>query len=374
MVYETFFCSNLYADKARSGDPLTLYPVRHVWVSLDKFYPGNVYGIEVFIWADTKELCHIQERFSTVDPPADQTVTIEDMSQAANSTSIGWIALPVIIASITGTAPVWLNSKKASTKRKMGGTLLCLLITSMLLTSIATASAEPTRRATVWGAESTGLSGRKTAGEISRQESVSQHISDYFKNDGYSASNYQGEDSIKSDILYQISYNEANYDRVAAVDFDHGVGRVGYTQDPEAFHYMLEDNVGMTDWDNPDYNHLVFDMDIYNETSRGKTFFAFINTCMSGRFVSTEMEPGYSVEQGLNTHGKATSMPFAWTHKLVNWMGFENFTTESHMSMFGYEDGLNGADDGAYCYIGFPFGSAALDQYIEEVCPKTGSG
>ncbi len=35
MVWETFFVSSLYGDKSRSSDPLTLFPVRHVWVSRD---------------------------------------------------------------------------------------------------------------------------------------------------------------------------------------------------------------------------------------------------------------------------------------------------------------------------------------------------
>jgi hypothetical protein len=205
----------------------------------------------------------------------------------------------------------------------------------------------------------------KTAAEISRQESVAQHISEYFANDGYSASNYQGDNSIKSQILYQISNNEANYDRVAAIDFDHGVGRTDYDEAFGEFHYMIEDNVGMTDWDNPDFDHLVFDMDIHDETT-GKTFFTFINTCMSGRFTDSEVVPGYPAGQGINANGSAISLPFAWTHKLVNWKGFPNFTTASHMSVFGYDD----PDNGAFCYIGFPFGSAALDQYIEAGCPK----
>ncbi|MCW4005240.1 MAG: hypothetical protein NWF04_01375 [Candidatus Bathyarchaeota archaeon] len=376
MVWDTLFCSNLYADKARSDDPLMLYPVRHVWVSLDKFYPGNVYGIEVFVWADTKEICQIQERFSTLDPPADQVVTIEDLSSASsdltlavgdaqsNSMAIAWIVFPVLLAVMVGVTPLWFG-KKASPKRTLGSALILLLITPMLMLPIAVVSAEPTRRATVWGSESTGLSGRKTAAEISRQQSVSQHISEYFANDGYSANNYQGSSSIKSQILYQISNNEANYDRVAVVDFDHGVGRVDYDEAHGEFHYMIEDNVGMTNWDNPDFDHLVFDMDIHNATD-GNTFFAFINTCMSGRFVDTEVVPTYPAGQGFNDNGSAVSLPFAWTHKLVNWKGFGNFTTADHMSMFGYAD----PDNGDYCYIGFPFGSAALDQYIEDGCPK----
>lgn len=33
MIWETIFCSDQYADEPRSQDPLTLYPMRQVWVS-----------------------------------------------------------------------------------------------------------------------------------------------------------------------------------------------------------------------------------------------------------------------------------------------------------------------------------------------------
>jgi hypothetical protein len=71
MVIETIFAPSLYTDSARSSDLLELYPMRHVWVSLDKFYPGNVYGINVHVWADTKKVGRMQEQFSTMDSPAD---------------------------------------------------------------------------------------------------------------------------------------------------------------------------------------------------------------------------------------------------------------------------------------------------------------
>jgi hypothetical protein len=115
MIWENVFCSNLYAEKARSEDPLMLYPVRHVWVSLDKFYPGNVYGFNVYVWADTGEICAIQERFSTMDPPAELVATTEDFtveslsSEAStdetksNSVTLELIILPAFIGIMLGT-------------------------------------------------------------------------------------------------------------------------------------------------------------------------------------------------------------------------------------------------------------------------------
>jgi hypothetical protein len=41
-------------------DPLALYPVWRVGVALDQWY-GNMYGVEVDIWVDTKEIRTIEE-------------------------------------------------------------------------------------------------------------------------------------------------------------------------------------------------------------------------------------------------------------------------------------------------------------------------
>lgn len=80
MMVETVFRSSLIADTPRNNDLLTLYPMRHVWVSLDKFYPGNVYGFNVYVWADTGAIAHIQERISTMDPPPEPVATANDIT------------------------------------------------------------------------------------------------------------------------------------------------------------------------------------------------------------------------------------------------------------------------------------------------------
>jgi hypothetical protein len=58
MVWNTAFANSLFMDNPRGQDPLTLYPMRHIWVSFDKFYPCNVYGMNVYVWADTGEIGH----------------------------------------------------------------------------------------------------------------------------------------------------------------------------------------------------------------------------------------------------------------------------------------------------------------------------
>jgi len=111
---------------------------------------------------------------------------------------------------------------------------------------------------------------------------------------------------------------------------------------------MFEDNVGWNgDRYNPNHENLVYDMDVAYETT-DKTFFAWINTCLSANLTYQD-----------NNGGKIQGMPYAWTHRQVRQKG-QGFSTNYHMSIDGYGD----PDDGAFCYIGFPWGSAALNQAV----------
>jgi hypothetical protein len=64
---------NYYFDYSRDanvsrGNYWTLYPVCSVGVALDKWY-GNLYGLQVYIWADTKQVRNVQEAWSMMTPP-----------------------------------------------------------------------------------------------------------------------------------------------------------------------------------------------------------------------------------------------------------------------------------------------------------------
>lgn len=415
MVTQLIFCNSILADRARSEDHLKLYPMWRIGVGLDKPYPGNVYGIYVDIWADTREIRHVEEVSSTMDLPPELFATTDEnenapqrlndqrsvgdtelnplnyltptgetnQTQATNtsldesgSTSISWITSPALFAVAIGVIAIWLRTKKHSSKHGslrtmrsvvIGGVLTCLLIYSSLMSvpisKVNAAVPTPNGRAIIWGSESTGQlnHSRKTTAEIAQQESTASQIQYLFAHNGYDntngyyASNYQGSGSIKSKILSNISDSEQNYLRLAVVDFDHGVGRSDYSKAPFEFHFMFEDNVGMNQSDPYNQtgwidNHMVYDMDIYNETNRGKTFFAFINTCLSACLES----------QGNGTYGENSGgsgiigMPYAWTHGAT-------------LS----ENGFLSPDGGAFCYIGFPSGSASLCQIVQTDHPNS---
>lgn len=124
MVWTTTFASSLFMDNPRGQDHLTLYPMRHIWVSFDKFYPGNVYGMNVYVWADTGEIGHFQERFSTVDPPTELVATADDIAsgiadeqatgdKTQSNSLLVMIMLPAFAVLMVGTVTVYLGKKKS---------------------------------------------------------------------------------------------------------------------------------------------------------------------------------------------------------------------------------------------------------------------
>lgn len=379
------FDGSIGADKARSEDSLMLYPVWRVGVALSKWY-GYMYGIEVDIWADTKEVRHVQEAWSTMPPseemPTANVTTIrgttsqEAVATGAEPNLIMWIALSTLAVAAIGTTSAWVCSKKKlqsynlpkQRSSKTGGTLLCILIMFIVLLSpIATVSAT-TRASVVWGSESTGAYGyppygsswRKHSTEISLQNSIAGTITNYFYQGGYydAYDRQGGPGSVKANILNDLAYYQSNHDCVAVVDFDHGVFRNDYQNDYGTFHYLFEDNVGtitgpwMPTTYPPRENHPengVYDMDIYPKTTSRKVFFAFINTCMSANLT-------YQAYNG----GKVQGMPFAWTQRLLKPRSYPGFNIADYISDNGYGD----PDDGSQCYIGFPWGAASLMQRI----------
>ena len=396
MVWETIFAPSVYMDEARSEDLLELYPMRHIWISFDNFYPGNVYGANVYVWADTGEIGFVKERFSTIDPPDDLVELLngaaskdESTEVQSNSSLFTWILLPLVAVTLLGSVPFYLSKKKKIVHFKLSrlhffktkGILVCLLLFSTVVFTISTSIANATPlngRATIWGSESygafnttlwsggvQGTSWRKTNPEVWQQQETAQFIRNQFANNGYSASNYQGSSgSYKSTILSQIGNNEVNYPRVAVVNFDHGNGQGNIPNlNPTEFHYMFEDHLGTYGGDCNEtkgpvlYDNLVFDMDIYDETTLGKTFFVFINTCNSAHVGDTF--GNWTSTQGLVGGSRARGMPFAWTHLNVT-----ASPTSSPPSGWMSCNGYSHPDYTSFCYMGFLGGSAALNQTV----------
>jgi len=240
-----------------------------------------------------------------------------------------------------------------------------LLLFAVFLPVIGSANAT-VPAGVIWGSKSSGApnkvydyySWRKTDAEISRQEYVSRFIATkcLTVDNGYEGFSNVG--ANKSGILSQAQSLNAKYDYVAVFDWDHGVGGYpgtisSYNMPENEAHYMFEDDFG-TIVGNPadytvDWSHGVYDVDVYEVFDAGKVHFAFMNTCLSA---DIEL-----FGQGTSTFGYPLGMPYAFTHRLIG----ENVNGESTVMSY---DGYNHPDAFPQCYIGFPFGSAALDQEI----------
>jgi hypothetical protein len=327
------FDSSLGANKTHDEeDPLALYPVWRVGIALNKWY-GYMYGIQVDIWADTGEVRHVQEAWSTMPPPentptANVTAIQESYSglpnksnldssdQVSLSTAEPDIAmitlLPFALAS-GGILSIFAVKRKLvlthlkAHNLKRGRFLVCILLLTVLIVIPVEAVSAASKTAVIWGSESTGAgayptSWRKSQPEIDQQRATSITLRTYFQEGGFTAYNHQGirsPGSSKAQIISDISTYTDGSSRAVFVDFDHGVGNpIG-----GEFHLMFEDNIG-TYYDggwHPEAG--VYDKDIFPWTWYGKTFLAFINTCLSANLTY----------QGYGQQG-ATGLPYAFSH------------------------------------------------------------
>ncbi len=393
MIWETIFSNGVSADSARDSNPFVLYPMRHVWVSLDKFYPGNVYGIEVFYWADTGQLYTMRARSSTIDPPAELVASLNSTTTAqssnANQAFISALRFPLLFIVISAFSALCFIRTKNLPKTKVlrfGGLILCVLIVaSALLLPLSEATIN--RNALIWGSRSSGSNNdgvpwRKTGAELTAQNYTADYIASRFSEYAeYSGcSNYQGPGSIATQMLGNISYTQTNYPFTAVVDFDHGVG-TDLTTPSHYYHFMCEDDTGtIVDpyWPgsiNAPFN-AIYDYQIYYATGgssyQSNVNFAYISTCMSAALNNDDPywnppnNPSLPQGGGFYPDGTAVGMPFAWTHRIVRPQG-EGFNLQYHMSEYGYSD----PDAGNYCYLGFPEGSPALAQSVQSGYPFT---
>jgi hypothetical protein len=380
------FDGSVNANKTRNEDPLMLYPVWRVGISLNKWY-GYMYGIQVDVWADTGEVRSVQEAWSTILPS--EGVPTADLAEST-SVSEANLSLPVMVAlttalAIIGASFFWMSRQKSLSfdvrrklfSKKIAGVLFCVLLLSVVFLSQAATVNATTRGAAVWGSQSDGAvtypagdRWRKSQDEIDCQQANCSTIASYFANNGYTgngAINHQGTDA--GQILSDIANLNSGKDYMAVVDFDHGVGGVPTNAPPDEYHYMFEDNTGTIiggpaasptpypEGHYTDYNHGVFDMTIHQLVQERKVIFALINTCMSA---NTTLYGQGLKDDNWNPHPRAFGMPFAWTHRTVANRNTAGFTIAQNIS----DDGYNNPDWGFQVYIGFTYGSASLSQNI----------
>ena len=148
--------------------------------------------------------------------------------------------------------------------------------------------------------------------------------------------------------------DESDYPSSAIVWFDHGPGtKLDFGGHPQEWHFMLCDSNTDPDPDEGDPNGYIYDFEILGQTI-GKTHFAFISVCGSAqRDLINHNNPPALLGNGTygDDYGNAfpIGMAFAWADGVyLDTTGYDSPDTNS-----------------PYCYIGFHWGSAALNQEVD---------
>ncbi|MCW3983265.1 MAG: hypothetical protein NWE96_04640 [Candidatus Bathyarchaeota archaeon] len=369
-VKQLIFCNSHNADNPRTTDTLMLFPMWRIGINLDKFYPGNVYGIYVDIWADTKQVRDIEEVFTTLDPEFFSTLgaphevasieesAIEESQSSSPLSTAAFLLFPIMFLFGVAGILLFLRTKELyflSNKRSYK--IFALFICFLMFFFIVASSVSPTDasmykgRATTWGS----LAPYKTSGELEHQDLICGIIKGRFDANGYTSLDLQGPSSNKNYFLNRIAFDEDLSYRHATVWFDHGIGEgLNFPDHPNEWHFMLCDS----------NNDKIYDYEI-SEKTQGRTKFALINTCLSAKIDLNWLShwPADPDGDGLLGNGyygndprnaKPIGMPYAFTHVAnLDTTGYETPDTSS-----------------SFCYIGFSAGSASLVQAIDPAIPS----
>ncbi|WGM90307.1 MAG: hypothetical protein NUK63_04090 [Candidatus Bathyarchaeum tardum] len=343
-VSETKLTFSNYPSKndSRNEDPSTLYPIWNVKLYFDNFYRGNVYGLNIAIWADTGKVHEVRPMIWMDDLSSDKTITDNEITSelslnedsnetSSNLSSVPWIALP--ITAVFGVTIVYSKRKNSPNKllkitkaavSKLSRLLLCLLMVVSIVPM-----ATQTVKADDWGITLWAVEYELADGEFDAANNVISTMMTYFGNRGYTCYDYSGQDTQRDSILSNASYMESNFDYVALFHYGHGgmngVHRDYFDNDYNySYHYWQPDNE-------------IWDYDVYQQTSSSKHFFVMLWACRQGDHVG-----------GLGGPNGAYGMPFAWHHTTPTsygpdcFIGFENASmpltqTSSHNPSIDYE-------------------------------------
>ena len=293
---------------ARAGDPFTLYPSWFVQLGFDKFYPGDVTGMTITVWADTGK---VGSMYHTVCTPKSQPTTNLPLSKLISGNIIPTSFLVMTAIFVIGFLVIKRRTmSNAVTNRKMLSLPLVALLSLTIITGVVFSNVPKVDaslpnsmigRSTIYGITmGTGL----PESEAQAGYDVTDYIETMTGNNGYSVANMYGSSTIKDDVLDCIQYSENNFGQVAAFYFGHFA---------TAFYTAFQDNSG--------YPINYSDISSHTTTAH-KHFFVWIWACVQAETSSS-------------------NMPKAWTQR------------DGISSPIMSNDGYNSPDTGLNCYMTF---------------------
>jgi hypothetical protein len=318
------YVNSVYQELARGGDPFSLCLAWYVPLGFDRFYPGDVSGMTVILWADTGEVCSMDrvivdskfgEAFAN---QRDETADVQVSSLKVNDFStqaIGISAVTGLIFVSLITCNKILPYGNMRRSRKFFGTLLCISFAfSLIFVSLPNAdAASVTGRSRVYSCVGTQYGYNNPAADVAEEDATAilcNFVGNASIDAGYYTSNVYS-NTINTQVVSNAGSDEQNY--LGTIVF-----HAGHFSNPPNEAY--QDSSG-----NP-----INASNIYPQTGLGRHFFVFLWVCVQAE-----------------NHTSGT--PRAWTHR-------------DNLSQFGF----NQSDGLGQCYISFYGFSPMLSEYVPQ--------
>lgn len=270
---------------ARGGDPFTLYPSWYVKLGFDKFYPGDVTGMTVTVWADTSQVSSMYQTICA-QPTVDHDAPVAENLLLAS----------VLIVPVLGIARLSMVGKRrvlnATTNRK----LLSIPLTALLCLTIASGLASPSipkanaslpnsmiSKSLIYGVTNgSGLPITEAAAGIE----VTNYIDDMTTGNGYSGTNLYGSQTYYTTVYSNIQSSQ-NFGQVATFYFGHFL----------EYHEAMQDNVWPPNGPNGIYASNI------GQYTTGKDFFVWLWVCQMANLPTNDMPFYYTKNPTMSANG-----------------------------------------------------------------------
>ncbi len=316
------YVNSVDQEFARGGDPFRMYLAWYVPLGFDRFYPGDVSGMTVILWADTGEVCSMDRVIvdsgygKVFDNPNDETETVQTSQLQPSDFSTQAIGISVLAAlifvSLVASRKIIQTSNLSI--RKFFGTFFCVSIAlSLIFVSLPSANAASvTGKSRVYSSVGTRTGYNNTAADAAEENATAvlcNFVGNASLNAGYYTSNVYS-NTINTQVVSDAGSDEQNY-----------LGTMVF----HAGHFSIENQAYQDSSGN-----LINASNIYPQTGSSRHFFTFLWVCVQAE-------------------NSTSGMPRAWTHR-------------DNLSQFGF----NQSDGLGQCYISFYGFSPMLSTYVNQ--------
>ncbi len=328
------YVNSVQQEFARDGDPDRLYLAWYVPLGFDRFYPGDVNGMTVILWADTGEVCGMDRVIVDSDFVAslhkqaiedEEAVVQSSQPQPTDSSTqaVGVLAVAGLVFVSLGASQKIMATGHRKRGRILLGTLLCASISFsvifMFLSSVSAVSV--TGRSRIYSSWHTP-DGYKNTWADKSEDAATADLCNYVGNAsldaGYITTNSYS-NTINTVVVNDAGNDEQNYLNTMLFHAGH------FAENPN---WAYQDNSGAP----------IRAIDIIDETGLGRHFFVFLWVCVQAE-----------------TYTSGT--PVAWTHR-------DGSPGHPYMSSEGFQY----PDYQKQCYISFYGFSPMLSNYVPQSC------